>query len=184
MSDKAGLLLPAGEPSGASTPPAEERVTSFLTRVKKEVTKKESTLSRSLGLTIEGSENPAWMTLTYSSRQHAILDCLLSKSPQSALRIQPVLLDDSACSGTDPMGWKTSRQSRLAMQVLEGAEQRAFFGDFLHGQRKVTRSAAGGVQALALASYPLRRGRSGSSGSRKLPAPPQAEWKLFTEKRS
>jgi hypothetical protein len=30
-------------PSRASTPPPEERVTSFFTRVKKEVTKKEST---------------------------------------------------------------------------------------------------------------------------------------------
>ena len=37
--------------SRASTPPLEERVTSFFTRVKKEVTKKESTLRGAPGLT-------------------------------------------------------------------------------------------------------------------------------------
>jgi AMMECR1 domain-containing protein len=37
--------------SKASTPPSEERVTSFFTRVKKEVTKKESTLRGALGYT-------------------------------------------------------------------------------------------------------------------------------------
>jgi hypothetical protein len=43
--------------SRASTPPAEERVTSFFARAKKKVTKKESTLRRSPGLTVEGSES-------------------------------------------------------------------------------------------------------------------------------
>jgi hypothetical protein len=43
--------------SRASTPPAEERVTSFFTRVKKEVTKKESTLRGAPGLTHAGSES-------------------------------------------------------------------------------------------------------------------------------
>ena len=44
------LCLPI---SKASTPPVEERVTSFFTRVKKEVTKKESTLRGAPGFTHE-----------------------------------------------------------------------------------------------------------------------------------
>src|SRR5476649_2157135 len=42
--------------SRASTPPAEERVTSFFARVKKEVTKKEGTLRGAPGFTHRGSE--------------------------------------------------------------------------------------------------------------------------------
>jgi hypothetical protein len=41
----------------ASTPPAEERVTSFFARAKKKVTKKESTLHGAPGLTHAGSES-------------------------------------------------------------------------------------------------------------------------------
>jgi hypothetical protein len=41
----------------ASTPPAEERVTSFFARAKKKVTKKESTLRGAPGLTHADSES-------------------------------------------------------------------------------------------------------------------------------
>jgi hypothetical protein len=64
-----------------------------------------------------------------------------------------VLLDDSACSGADPMDWMASRQSRLAKQLLGGAEQRAFF----------------------LVTFLC-------TGKEKLPAPPQEEWKLCFKK--
>ena len=40
---------------------------------------------------------------------------------------ESVLLDDGAGSGAAQMDWKASRQMRLAMQLLGGAEQRAFF---------------------------------------------------------
>jgi hypothetical protein len=61
-----------------------------------------------------------------------------------------VLLDDDARSGADPVDWKASRQSRLAKQILGGENNVLSFGDFsLHGQRKVTRSSAGGAEALA-----------------------------------
>jgi hypothetical protein len=50
---KAGIQRLVSPTSKASTPPAEERVTSFFTRVKKEVTKKESTLRSAPGLTVD-----------------------------------------------------------------------------------------------------------------------------------
>jgi hypothetical protein len=50
---KAGIqfLLGFDRQSKASTPPAEERVTSFFARAKKKVTKKESTLRGAAGFT-------------------------------------------------------------------------------------------------------------------------------------
>jgi hypothetical protein len=86
----------------ASTPPAEERVTSFFTRVKKEVTKKESTLCGTPG----GSAPQA-----RKARADGIY-----------VFVEAALLDDGARSGADQMDWKASRQPRLPKQLLGGAE--------------------------------------------------------------
>ena len=67
-------------------------------------------------------------------------------------------LDDSACSGPDLVDWGGSDHCRLAGRISCGADHVlsflvTFF--FTRVKKEVTRSSAGGVEALALESYPL-----------------------------
>ena len=124
VKQESGSCLGFHSQSRASTPPAEERVTSFFARAKKKVTKKESTLRGALGGSAHEVGKDVQMAFTCSSRKRAGLAC-----PTWAIGCfeESVLLDGGACSGADPMDWMASRQPRLAKQLLGGAEQRAFF---------------------------------------------------------
>jgi hypothetical protein len=135
----------------ASTPPEEERVTSFFTCVKKEVTKKESTLRGAPGFThgyVErlrrsqlrvgrgGVKTLAGCSDQFSAASFALYSrCCLT----TALVMAPIQWTGGLRAHPDLQ----SSSSEAQNNVLS-------FGDFsLHGQRKVTRSSAGGAEALA-----------------------------------
>ena len=101
--------------------------------------------------------------LTDLSRSDAYASCLLYVSRES--------LDDTACSGRDLQDREGARHCRrrkplpLAAQILKGISLVTFFVP----AKKVTRSSAGGVEALA-------------SRERKLPAGPNGQRKLWLRK--
>jgi hypothetical protein len=136
----------------ASTPPAEERVTFFFARAKKKVIKKESTLRGAPGLTHAGSERlRRWQLRVRRGGAHgwaAFTDQLpIVRSP----------LQSKCCLTTArvlaPIKWfgRLRANSPLQNSSSEAQNNVLSFGDFsLHGQRKVTRSAVGRVEALEL----------------------------------
>jgi hypothetical protein len=139
-----------GIQSKASTPPAEERVTSFFTRVKKEVTKKESTLRGAPGFTLEepGSLR-RWHLRVRRGRSMAFYGSrVVSRYRRCRL---------TAAHFLAPTYWiGIFRDSADEPDVKPGVPRNVLsFGDFsLHEQRKVTRSAAGRVEALQIKQRP------------------------------
>ena len=171
------LSSPCLQDPKRSTPPAEERVTSFFTRVKKEVTKKEST----------SRQSAPWEDLhvcAVTLRSAPVrLDC--GNLQRCALRLPSSGANmDSKCEAeVVPDIFATLSSARggsshgaLCSHVLSFLV--TLF--FTRVKKRVTRSSVGGVEALALLlrrrsgslgseSYPLLRRRSGSSGSESYP---------------
>ena len=139
------LITFHGVQSRASTPPTEEWVTFFLTRVKKKVTKKESTLRGTPGFTHVGSGKPHRSQLR--ARRGS------TKGYQSSLCVSKKLLDGSIspCS----VLW-TGKVRTIA--DLHRAKPRAqnnvlsflVTSFFTRVKKEVTRSSGGRVEALLL----------------------------------
>jgi hypothetical protein len=88
-----------------------------------------------------------------------------------------VLLEDSAILCRDLVDWNGSRLCRFAECKTWGADPRVFFWFSFHEKRKVTRSSAGGVEALAQ-KFTRSSQEEWKLWLRNSPAPPQEEWKL------
>ena len=127
----------------ASTPPAEERVTSFFARAKKEVTKKESTCVAPE----EGLHGKSAMSRSARSNR-SVAELALSSS--NSLGTQSchtsIFLDEhvrAICAGFPRMCADPLKAPRNVLSFLVTSF-------FARAKKEVTRSSAGGVEAVAL----------------------------------
>src|SRR5882724_8290738 len=127
----------------ASTPPAEERVTSFFARAKKKVTKKESTLRNTPGFTYGdsvGLRRSQLRVRRVGSTAWPIAICYRRCCFTAALVMAPIQWAGRFRAHPDVRSSSSEAQNNVLA-----------FGDFaLHGQRKVTRSTEGRVEAPEL----------------------------------
>jgi hypothetical protein len=134
-----------GIQSRASTPPAEERVTSFFARAKKKVTKKESTWRDTPGFTLGGAGSlRRWRLRIRRGRPTAHGLSIASGYRRCCLAVSHFLA---------PTSWIGNfRDSAGERGVKPGAQRNVlsflvtFF--FARAKKEVTRSSAGGVEAL------------------------------------
>ena len=157
------LSCPVCPRAKASTPPTEERVTLFFTRVKKRVTRKESTCERSAPW-----EEPPMHSRTSRRRRVRLLPNMLngcwlrSKRARKRSGQHCRLLRPSLTGELRSVTARTCRSSHgaLCSDVLSFLVT----SFFTRVKKEVTRSSAGGVEALAPKTQSERQRQKAGTG--------------------